>query len=253
MSPPCNCKLLNSSESRDVGRPRDGESSSPPNPRCDLLGEPYCPERFESDGFCGPARWRRTISGSSYGAGEWARPSNEPYSLGGNLGALSGERARIGGVPKRGGLLRPNDSFNAEDSADSPGPGSDDCGGLSLLPGSGVCATEGSSDASCAGVGIWRTAGDPPGRDEGTGEPNRAVEVAREKLPATGELCPESREEDGTARGREDSGASSAMSFSRALGGQPVPLYMRSYVGSQVRLSSWNNGEDLCGEVWVCG
>ena len=43
---------------------------------------------------------------------------------------LSGDSGRSGGVPKRGGL-RPNEFRSADDRADSPGPGSDDCG-LSL-------------------------------------------------------------------------------------------------------------------------
>lgn len=102
----------------------------------------------------------------------------------------------MGGVPNRGGLL-PNDSFNADESADSPGPGKDVFG--SVRPGSGDCVAGDSS--SCAGVGIWRTAGVPV-CTEGMGEPSRAVESMRD--PA-GEICPEAREDDGTAFGMEGS------------------------------------------------
>lgn len=118
----------------------------------------------------------------------------------------------MGGVPNRGGLLLPvKDSRNAEDKADSrAGTGSDDSG--SARPGSGVCICDGSSEASWEGVGIWRTAADPVGAEEGTGEPSRAVEYAREmELSAPGELPPESLDDVGTALGRDDSGRSSAM------------------------------------------
>jgi hypothetical protein len=121
--------------------------------------------------------------------------------------SFAGESGRIGGVPKRGGLL-PKDSFSAEESADSPGPGNED-GGASPRPGSGVSAAEGSADVSWPGVGICRTAGEPLGND-GTGEPSRAIDCAR-GTEAAGELWPESRDDEGTALGFDDSGRSFAM------------------------------------------
>jgi len=111
------------------------------------------------------------------------------------LASCAGDKGRIGGVPKRGGLL-PNDSLSAEDSADSPGAGSDER--ASPRPASGVWSSDGSSLASCAGVGIWRTEGEAVGKD-GTGEPRRAVIWSR-AIEADGELRSEPRGE-GTGRG----------------------------------------------------
>ena len=108
----------------------------------------------------------------------------------------------IGGVPNRGGL-RPSDSFNAEDRADAPAPGSDD---WSVRPANGVC-TEGESSAR-AGVGIWRTAGEPAG----TGEPNLAMDSARgTDCDSVGEIRPEARDDEGTASGLADSECPSAI------------------------------------------
>ena len=58
----------------------------------------------------------------------------------------------MGGVSNFGGLFFGNDSFNAEDKADSPGAGSEVCG--LARPGNGVCETDVYSDASWDGVGI---------------------------------------------------------------------------------------------------
>lgn len=91
----------------------------------------------------------------------------------------------------------PRDSFSAEERFDSDGPGSDDCG--SARPGNGVCMDEDVAVCVWEGVGIWRTAGVPLGR-EGTGEPSRATEPARPDCDS-GELRPVSRDEDGTACG----------------------------------------------------
>jgi hypothetical protein len=91
----------------------------------------------------------------------------------------------------------PSDSLRADDKAEVPGPGSDDC--CSVRPASGVWA--GGVSSSWAGVGIWRRAGVPAWRDEGTGEPNRAVDSARgTDCESAGELRPECCDE-GTARG----------------------------------------------------
>jgi hypothetical protein len=105
--------------------------------------------------------------------------------------SVAGDNGRIGGVAKRGGLL-PNDSFRAEESVDSPGPGSDACD--SSRPGSGVWAMDTSSDVNWAGVGIWRTAGEAVG-SEGNGEPRLA-----------GELSSDRRDGDGMALGCDDEG-----------------------------------------------
>jgi hypothetical protein len=131
----------------------------------------------------------------------------------------SGDSGRMGGVPKRGGLFLPvKDSRRADDKADSrAGTGSDDSG--SARPGSGVCVSDGSSEASWAGVGIWRTAAEPGWKDEGTGEPRRAVEVMREmELSAPGDLLRASVDLEGTALGSEDCGGSSAMAIEGRLG-----------------------------------
>ncbi len=116
--------------------------------------------------------------------------------LGGPRGAASwaGDSGRNGGVPNRGGEL-PRDSFNAEERFDSAGPGSDAWG--SARPGSGVCIDD--ELAVWEGVGIWRTAGVPLGR-EGMGEPSRAIEPARTDCDS-GELPLESRDDEGTACG----------------------------------------------------
>jgi hypothetical protein len=113
---------------------------------------------------------------------------------------VDGESGRIGAGPNRGGLL-PNDSFNAEESADSAGPGKDDCG--SARPGRGDCVAEVSS--SCVGTGIWRTAGEPIWVD-GTGEPSLAMLSARVTCDSAGETRPDSRDWEGTAWGVDDSG-----------------------------------------------
>lgn len=136
--------------------------------------------------------------------------------------SLAGDSGRIGGVPKRGGLL-PKDSFSAEESADSPGPGSDD-GGAFPRPGSGVSVVEGSGDVSWPGVGICRTAGEPVGND-GTGEPSRAIDCARGR-EAAGELWPESRDENGTALGFDDSGRSFVMTV---YGGRQFVYYCAAW------------------------
>ena len=119
---------------------------------------------------------------------------------------MDGESGRIGGVPNRGGLL-PKDSFRADERADSAGPGRDDCG--SARPGSGVCVAGVSS--SWAGVGIWRTAGEPVCIEEGTGEPSRAMLSLRVTCDCAGETRPESRDEEGTACGLVESGRYPAM------------------------------------------
>lgn len=111
---------------------------------------------------------------------------------------MEGDSGRIGGVPNRGGLL-PKDSFNAEESADSAGPGSDDCG--SARPGRGVCVAGESS--SWPGVGIWRTAGEPVWT-EGMGEPSRAMLPARVTCDSAGDVRPESRDDEGTACGFDE-------------------------------------------------
>jgi len=108
----------------------------------------------------------------------------------------------MGGVPKRGGLL-PKDCFSAEERADSPGPGNEDCD--SARPASGVCVAGESSN--WAGVGIWRTAG-VPACGEGIGEPSRAIEPAR--VDSAGERRPDCRE-DGTACGFDGLEPSPAM------------------------------------------
>jgi hypothetical protein len=118
---------------------------------------------------------------------------------------VDGDSGRVGAGPNRGGLL-PNDSFSAEESADSAGVGSEDCG--SARPGSGVCTAGESS--SLAGVGIWRTAGEP-NWVEGTGEPSRAMLSARGACDPAGETRPSSRDDEGTACGVEDSGRLPAM------------------------------------------
>jgi len=58
---------------------------------------------------------------------------------------VSGDIGRTGGVPNRGGL-GPNDSFSADDRADSPGPGRD--APATPSPASGVCDSDGSAVAS---------------------------------------------------------------------------------------------------------
>jgi hypothetical protein len=117
------------------------------------------------------------------------------------FGTGDGAWACAGGVEKRGGLL-PSDSLRADDRAEVPGPGSDDC--CSVRPASGVWV--GGVSSSWAGVGIWRRAGVPAWREEGTGEPNRAVDSARGiDCDSAGELRPECCDE-GTARGVDASG-----------------------------------------------
>jgi hypothetical protein len=154
----------------------------------------------------------------------------------------AGDRGRIGGVLNRGGLFLPvKDSRRAEDRADSrAGTGIEASG--STRPGSGVCTADGSSEASCAGVGIWRTAAEPGWKDEGTGEPRRAVECMREaKLSAPGDVLPESLDVEETALGREDSGGSSAMAMVERL--LQLLLSERdggSKMSAELRLSSCN-------------
>lgn len=72
---------------------------------------------------------------------------------------LSGDSGRMGGVLNLGGL-RPNDSFNAEDSADSPGPGKEDAP-APAKPASGVCVCEDSPVASWGGMGTCGILGVP--------------------------------------------------------------------------------------------
>lgn len=118
------------------------------------------------------------------------------------------------GAANLGGLL-PSDSFNAEDKADVPGPGSDDF--CSARPASGVWIGTGEISSSWAGVGICPTAGARDWSEEGTGEPSLAVESLRTDcemdcdMDAAGELWPESLDEEGTARGLDDSASSFAM------------------------------------------
>ena len=109
---------------------------------------------------------------------------------------IEGESGHMGGVPNRGGLL-PNDSLSADERADSAGPGRDDCG--SARPGRDVCVAGVSS--SWAGVGIWRTAGEPVCEDAGTGEPSRAMLSLRATCDSAGDVRPESRDEEGAACG----------------------------------------------------
>lgn len=117
--------------------------------------------------------------------------------------ATGGWDCGTGGVANRGGLL-PSDSFKAEDKAEAPGPGSDDC---STRPASGVC----DESSRCAGVGIWRTAGVPACK-EATGEPSRAIESAREiECESAGELRPDSRDDARIARALDGSGELSTM------------------------------------------
>jgi hypothetical protein len=111
------------------------------------------------------------------------------------------------GTLNRGGLL-PRDSFSAEDKADVPGPGSDDF--CSARPANGVCMGTGETSSSWAGVGIWPTAGVRDWTEDGTGEPNLAVDSARGTDSAS-ELRPEPLDEEGTASGFDDSGESFAM------------------------------------------
>ena len=63
-------------------------------------------------------------------------------------------------------------------------------------------------------MGIWRTAGDPAAKEEGTGEPNRAVDCARPSLSAAVELRLESLDEEGTALGCERPDWSPAIAIS---------------------------------------
>lgn len=122
------------------------------------------------------------------------------------MASWAGERGRIGGVPNRGGEL-PNDSLSADERFDSDGPGSDECG--SARPGRGVCI-EGEF-AVCEGVGIWRMAGEPLGR-EGIDEPSLAVELARMDWASAGELWRDPRaEDDDAAGGFEDEERSAAI------------------------------------------
>lgn len=155
--------------------------------------------------------------------------------------SFAGESGRIGGVPKRGGLL-PKDSFKAEESADSPGPGSEE-GGASPRPGKGVSVVEGSGDVSWPGVGICRTAGEPPG-NEGTGEPSRAIDCAR-GTEAAGELCAESREAEGTALGFEDWEGSPAMTVygARLVCSAAVYKFTRRKAAPKLR-KNWCNAVD---------
>jgi hypothetical protein len=157
----------------------------------------------------------------------------------------AGDRGRIGGVLNRGGLFLPvKDSRRAEDRADSrAGTGIEASG--STRPGSGVCTADGSSEASCAGVGIWRTAAEPGWKDEGTGEPRRAVECMREaKLSAPGDVLPESLDVEETALGREDSGGSSAMAMVERLLQQLLSERDGvSKMSAELRLSSCNAGD----------
>ena len=163
----------------------------------------------------------------------------------------SGDIGRMGGVLNRGGLFLPvKDSRRAEDKADSrAGIGSEVSD--STRPGSGVCTADGSSEASCAGVGIWRTAAEPGWKGEGTGEPRRAVECMRETMPsASGDLLPESLDVEETGLGRRDSGRSSAMTIvGRLLLLLPPLLLLLSKmvfcdeVAAELRLSSCNAGD----------
>ena len=133
----------------------------------------------------------------------------------------------MGGVANRGGLPLPvNDSRNAEDKADS-------CvgnGAGSLRPGSGVWISEGSSEASWAGVGIWRTVGDPVGI-EGAGDASRAVERMRTvEFSAPGELLRALGDVE-VALGRDVSGGLSAMIGEEEKGEEGVTAAWRLGAG----------------------
>lgn len=103
-------------------------------------------------------------------------------------------------MPKRGGD-EPIEFERAAASADIPGPGSEDAG---ATPASGVKDPV-QPDVIWLGVGICRTVGVPGNWPEGTGEANRAVDVARGiELPCERPPAEPGDEEIGTGRGRED-------------------------------------------------
>lgn len=124
---------------------------------------------------------------------------------------IAGDCGVAAGGANLGGLL-PRDSFSAEDKAEVPGPGSEDF--CSARPASGVWIGTGETSSSWPGVGICPTAGVRDWTEEGTGDPNRAVESALGtdcEMDCEGELRTESLDDDGTASGFDDSGSSFAM------------------------------------------
>jgi hypothetical protein len=112
---------------------------------------------------------------------------------------VAGDKGRRGGVPNRGGG-EPREVDRAAASAETPGPGSEDAG---AAPASGVrepCAPL----SPWLGVGICRTVGLPGNWPEGTGEANRAMEVARGTELACECALESGDEEMGTGNGLEE-------------------------------------------------
>jgi hypothetical protein len=129
------------------------------------------------------------------------------------VAAVTGERGRRGGVPNLGGVW-PNEAERAAAKAETPGPGKEEWG---AAPARGVrlpfCCS------GCPGVGIWRICGVPSVLWDGTGEDNRAVEVALGTgLPDNRPLCDPGEDAIGTGRGREEGDPTS-------LGVDIVPLF----------------------------
>jgi hypothetical protein len=113
---------------------------------------------------------------------------------------VAGDNGRSGGVPNRGGG-EPMELERAAASAETPGPGRDDS---VAGPARGVKAP-GKSIPTWLGVGICRTDGVPGSWPEGTGEANRAVEVARgTELTCERPLAEPGEDATGTGKGREE-------------------------------------------------
>lgn len=86
---------------------------------------------------------------------------------------MLGDSGRREGVPKVGGGL-PNEFERAAARADTPGPGTEEWG----VPARGVRLPDSCPGPVWLGVGICWTRGVLTGLCEGTGEANRAVDVA---------------------------------------------------------------------------
>lgn len=142
-------------------------------------------------------------------------------------------------MPNRGGG-EPIEFDKAAARADTPGPGSEDNG---PAPVSGV-RVPCKPTAAWLGVGICRTVGVLDNGPEGTGETNRAVDVARGiGLPCERPLPELGEEEIGTGKGRGDEPSSGVDMILKKLG---RPLLSRYHVDKKFR-----NKKVQYREVWL--
>ena len=112
---------------------------------------------------------------------------------------MKGDEARMGGVPYRGGDC-PKELFNASASAEGPGPGKES---EPSAPGKRAGKSVGVPTSVWFKAGTCRIKGLPTLGTLGTGEVNRAIDVARLSESATSDLPRDCGERERTGLGWE--------------------------------------------------